>query len=545
MATPTTAKLRVPPQEAKEKIKEQIKNGSLIFGFFGPGHGLPHELLIPGQRTFEEAESEREKWAKFTVHLLETLFTDDSIAREFGDWWLHYTDYDDNVDQLEAWMKSKIVRLESIVERLQFFPLAGKPVPVKVASAPSKQKSKDIFIVHGHDEAAKPQNFPSESRRPAPHMKVFISWSGDLSHRIALSLREWLPAVLHFVEAWVSSEDIPKGTRWGEQLASELQSTFSGIICLVPDNLTEPWLHFEAGALSKSVTTARIHPFLVGVDPNQLSAPLAQFNATRYSKDDMRKLIHALNREAADAALPIAKVDNAFDVCWPGLEKKLEPLLNDSVKNLMGDTLPSGATKENRPILSATIRLKPPDCHKTTLVTSNPMPVLAQRGECYYLRIWVQNKGGQRAEKVQVFVSRVQRQHADGLFKDVDSFLPMNLRWSHISPPQTFAEVISPGMGMHCDFGHIVDPVFRAQLMQPTPPQFTKGRTILELDLEVQPNTLSHLILEGHYRFFVQVAAANAHPTEKCWDLNLTGKWFQEEDKMFSEGIKIVPLVVR
>jgi hypothetical protein len=109
----------------------------------------------------------------------------------------------------------------------------------------------------------------------------------------------------------------------------------------------------------------------------------------------------------------------------------------------------------------------------------------------------------------------------------------------------TIAEGISPGIGMHCDFGHILDPVFREQLMLPTPPQFTKGRTILELDLEVQPNSLSHLVLEGHYRFFAKVAAANSPPIEKCWDLNLTGKWFSEEEKMFSEGIKIVPLIVR
>ena len=196
-----------------------------------------------------------------------------------------------------------------------------------------------------------------------------------------------------------------------------------------------------------------------------------------------------------------------------------------------------------RPILSATIRLKAPDCHKTELVSSKGLIALV--GECYYLRIWVQNEGRQRAEKVQVFVSGLQKQHADGLFKDVDSFLPMNLRWSHSSPPEIFAEGISPGMGRHCDFGHILDPVFREQLKFSTPPLFAKGRTILELDLEVQPNKLSHLVLEGHYRFHVKVAAANSHPTEKCWDLNLTGKWFPEEDKMFSEGIGIKSLIVR
>jgi hypothetical protein len=158
-------------------------------------------------------------------------------------------------------------------------------------------------------------------------MKVFISWSGDLSHRIALSLRDWLPVVLPFIEPWVSSEDIPKGTRWGAELARELDGTHSGIVCLVPDNFTEPWLMFEAGALSKSVTTARIHPFLVGVEPTELPGPLAQFQATRFSKDETRKLIEALNSEAGKATIPAANLDRSFEVCWSNLEKQLTPLL--------------------------------------------------------------------------------------------------------------------------------------------------------------------------------------------------------------------------
>lgn len=155
MPTPSPTKLLLPLNEAQEQINAQIKKGSWIIGFLGPDHGLPHELRVPGQRTFEEAEAEREKWAKFTVHLLKTLFTDGSIAGEFGGSWLHYSEYDDNVDQLEDWMKGKIVRLESIAERLHFFPLAGESVPAKIVPSPSKQQSKDIFIVHGHDEATK------------------------------------------------------------------------------------------------------------------------------------------------------------------------------------------------------------------------------------------------------------------------------------------------------------------------------------------------------------------------------------------------------
>jgi hypothetical protein len=165
-------------------------------------------------------------------------------------------------------------------------------------------------------------------------VKLFISWSGKLSHRVALHLKEWLPVVLPFVDAWVSSEDIPKGTRWGAELAGHLEGTDSGIVCLVPGNVSEPWLNFEAGALSKSVQKARVHPFLLGLGTLELTGPLGQFQATLFAKDDVRKLIKALNSEAGTEALPAERVDRGFEVCWPDLEHRLAPLLAEATISL-------------------------------------------------------------------------------------------------------------------------------------------------------------------------------------------------------------------
>jgi hypothetical protein len=42
-------------------------------------------------------------------------------------------------------------------------------------------------------------------------MKVFISWSGDLSKKVAELLSTWLEDVLQGTKAWLSEDDIDKG----------------------------------------------------------------------------------------------------------------------------------------------------------------------------------------------------------------------------------------------------------------------------------------------------------------------------------------------
>lgn len=153
MSKPPPAKLLVSRKIAEEKITGLIKEAQQILKsaktIWAP---TPDAIFPPG---INREEADREKWAKFAIHLLKTLFTDDSIAREFGDSWLTYTAGLDKRRQLADWIKAKIVRLESVVQRLPLFLVAEKPVQDKAAPAPPKQQSKDIFIVHGHDEAAK------------------------------------------------------------------------------------------------------------------------------------------------------------------------------------------------------------------------------------------------------------------------------------------------------------------------------------------------------------------------------------------------------
>jgi hypothetical protein len=185
--------------------------------------------------------------------------------------------------------------------------------------------------------------------------------------------------------------------------------------------------------------------------------------------------------------------------------------------------------------------LAPPGCHKTTLTYLIQRTAPAHRSaDCYYLRLWVENTGKTRAERVQVFVAKLSRRSADGSFKDVDQFLPMNLRWSHAGQkaPEVFAEGISPQMGRHCDLAHVVDPSFRKEMGYDLP-TLKADETVLALDLEIQLNTLSHLVPPGVYRLTLRVAAANCRPRTHVLELTITGKWFADEPRMFTDGLGI------
>src|SRR5437867_3474988 len=117
-------------------------------------------------------------------------------------------------------------------------------------------------------------------------MKVFISWSGDLSKRVAEIFNSWLKCVLQGTEPFLSTEDIEKGSLWFSDLDDQLKDTQVGIICLTRDNKAAPWILFEAGSLAKGLKSSRVCTLLIDFQLSDLKPPLSQFNATRPTKED-------------------------------------------------------------------------------------------------------------------------------------------------------------------------------------------------------------------------------------------------------------------
>lgn len=162
-------------------------------------------------------------------------------------------------------------------------------------------------------------------------VKVFISWSGDTSQKVAAIFRDWLPSVIQSIEPYVSSEDIDKGARWSTDIAKELADSTFGILCVTKENLEAPWLSFEAGALSKTMEKSFVTPFLFDIKRSEVQGPILQFQSTIFQKEDIKKMVKTLNKACGDSSIPDARLEKSFDVWYPTLENDLNKLKEDNI----------------------------------------------------------------------------------------------------------------------------------------------------------------------------------------------------------------------
>jgi hypothetical protein len=56
-------------------------------------------------------------------------------------------------------------------------------------------------------------------------MKLFVSWSQDISRQIAQDFREWLPLLIQTIEPFMSEEDTDKGAHWSFTIRRELEQS--------------------------------------------------------------------------------------------------------------------------------------------------------------------------------------------------------------------------------------------------------------------------------------------------------------------------------
>ena len=179
---------------------------------------------------------------------------------------------------------------------------------------------------------------------PIGKTSVFLAWSGPVSQKMAGLLKDYLPLFVRNIDIFVS-EDITKGKRWHSEIASALDSTKFGILCLTPENLSSEWIHFEAGALSKTIDeSTHVCPLLLDVKKSELQEPLASFHATLFDEKEFKELVNDLAKACGDS-LEEGQVTTLMEALWP----KINGYINDLKVELAEARQKSGEPEATKP----------------------------------------------------------------------------------------------------------------------------------------------------------------------------------------------------
>ena len=187
-------------------------------------------------------------------------------------------------------------------------------------------------------------------------MDLFLSWSTPRSKNLANIFNKWITKVIPQLEVYYSPEDIQPGERWSDSIKDGLKGNPMGLFFVVEENIVQPWLNFEAGAISNQVGNTNVIPILHDVEPSRITGPLTQFQAISYSKADLKRLVNLINGNITD----VRKIDtiilnDIFEKWYPDFENQYEKFRKDypspEAKEISGTLDDSGQLSEILSIL--------------------------------------------------------------------------------------------------------------------------------------------------------------------------------------------------
>ncbi len=150
-------------------------------------------------------------------------------------------------------------------------------------------------------------------------------------------------------------------------------------------------------------------------------------------------------------------------------------------------------------------------------------------GECYFVRIKVENTGRTRAEKVQVSAVNLAKRGVDNKFVDILTTLPFNMKWSNgplpPAPPVTVLDGISGKMSAFCDIVGLCDPANPYQRRPTGTPAYPALVTVGQLQLEFDLADEWHLLAPGTYLLTLRVGGANCEPIDQTVEFTHDGRW--------------------
>ncbi len=162
--------------------------------------------------------------------------------------------------------------------------------------------------------------------------------------------------------------------------------------------------------------------------------------------------------------------------------------------------------------------------------------VTVSRVSTYWFRVEVTNEGNTEARDVQVYMAGIKKKKADNKYASIEDFSPMRLLWSHTR--EANIPILLPKMPRFCDVFHIGDPLGK-HITRELCEDAEQDEAVLALDLESPDLMLHRFFAKGEYHLILRLGASNHPPKEFVFKVNFEGAWFDDEEKMFGQGMGI------
>lgn len=179
-------------------------------------------------------------------------------------------------------------------------------------------------------------------------VKVFICWSGTRSQLFSKAVEKLLKNVLGSAVEISISTKIGKGTEWFDELRNALNNADCGILCLTPEAIGSPWVHFEAGLLVRELGAGpnreiraekerRVFPLLYDLEASVLKGPLSSYQSTVASDvDDVLRLVEAIHQFMPENQRPSKQ--EVRKICrskWEAFQAALESIQRVALREIV------------------------------------------------------------------------------------------------------------------------------------------------------------------------------------------------------------------
>ena len=132
------------------------------------------------------------------------------------------------------------------------------------------------------------------------------------------------------VTSFVSYANIEAGERWFDRLVIELGKAEAAIICLTPENLRSPWLHFESGMVSR-LGKGILFTYFLGTDAGAIQDPLKQIQVMLSMESDTKRLALQLAELAKTSQTDL---ESRWASAWEGLAAVIHEVETPGIEDL-------------------------------------------------------------------------------------------------------------------------------------------------------------------------------------------------------------------